>query len=105
MKRWLLAIIILTSCCDLGATLYFSKTYKGFVEANPIVKYVWDNGGDVAFVVWKLITTIICCACVCSISRHDGRLSRVILPITMLTLCGLLMGYWIFWIFWNTGCS
>ena len=105
MKRWLLTIVILTSCCDLGATLYFSKTHKGFVEANPIVKYIWDNSGDIGFVVFKLIMTFIVCVCISSILKHEGRLSKITMPITVLVLCVALMGWWIFWIFWNTGVS
>jgi len=88
------------SFLDLGATLYFSKTNDKFVEANPIAKYIWGIGGDVSLISFKLIVTLLSCACVKFVLQNKKQSWRNFVSVFGFCACLFLIFWWIFWIFY-----
>ncbi len=103
MKRWwyliLPTIVFLVSCCDLWVTMFANKNYRGFREANPIARYVWETHGDVGLVVFKLTVTFVSCICMGLVLRYKKRPWRIAVSVFGLSWCLLLAGWWIFWFF------
>jgi hypothetical protein len=101
MKWYLIwpIIIFLVSCCDLGVTLYFDRTCDYFEEANPIALYIWENLGDAGLIIIKLTVTLASCIFTGWALRYKNRSWRVAVSIFGLTVCCVLIGWWIFWIF------
>lgn len=102
--KWYLILplfVFFVSCCDLGATLYFSKTNNGFEEANPIALYIWDNHGDTALGVFKLTVTFASCICMGWVLRYKNQPWKIAVSIFGLGICALLIGWWNFWIFYG----
>lgn len=95
-------IIFVVSCFDLGATLYFSRVYVDFEEANPIAEYFWKNHGDIGLCVFKLSVTLLSCLCMGWVLRNKNRAWKIAVSIFGFSGCVLLIGWWIFWIFHGT---
>lgn len=95
-------IVFLVSFADLGATLYFEHTHDNFIEANPVAKYIWDTGGNSVLISFKLIVTLSSCICMGLVIKNKNRSWIIAVSIFGLLCCFLLVGWWIFWIFYAT---
>jgi len=101
-KQWYLILsvtLFLISCCDLGATLYFDRTYDDFEEANPIALYIWDNHGVIGLTIFKMTITMLSCFCVSYILINKRRSLRIIASLLGLIIGNLIIGWWILWLF------
>lgn len=102
LKLWYLILpitVFLVSCFDLGATLYFGNTCNYFEEANPVAAHVWGNYGETGLIIFKLIVTLVSCLAMGWILTNKEQPWRIFVTVFGITTCGLLMGWWIFWIF------
>lgn len=103
MGRWwfliLPMIVFAVSISDLFVTLHFEQAKIGFSEANPIAKYIWDTGGDIGLIVFKLTVTLASCLCMGSVIKNKNRSWVIAVSIFGLLGCIVLIGWWILWFF------
>lgn len=103
MRRWwfliLPVIVFLVSLSDLSATLYSERAKMGFVESNPIAKYIWDTSGDIGLIVFKLTVTLASCLCMGFVIKNKNRSWIIVVSVFGLLGCILLIGWWILWFF------
>ena len=85
VKKFLIPLTIITFFLDWHSTIIQSPE----VEENPIVQWIWVNGGDIGFTLFTLLIM----ALVIFIIVKIGKLAWIVLPLLLLKLIIALTNY------------
>jgi len=106
-KSWhiiLPCFLWIASCLDLGSTLIVLNLDERFSEGNPIIRYAFDEYGQIVTSLIKLtITGLLCVGAWRVLKRRNRRLtyfisSAILVPHFLLGVWWVI--HWIFFLFY-----
>jgi len=96
------SIVFLASVFDLIVTLKAERIYEHFYEANPVVRYVWQECGDDGIIIFKMTLTLLSCFASWYVLFYKNNIWQIFVAIFDLSISFTLILWWIIWFFLNT---